>query len=584
MTRTDSIVVGTLVALLATVTGLIAGTGLEPATAEPTPRPSPFVPSTPRPYREGVLGRPVSINPFATRSQADRDLVALVFSGLVRNGPDGALVPDLAERWTIDPAGRVWTFHLRDDGAWHDGTPVTAHDVAYTIATLQDPSYEGPGGASWDGVEVTVSGARTVSFTLADPLGGFLQAATQAIAPAHLLETVPVDALRDHPFGRRPVGSGPFELVSLDDDLAVLAPAGGVDREAAEASDALRSAEPPATDSLTTPRPTVRPGHLRPYLAGIEFRYADDPAELVQRYRAGELDAVSGLPPALAADLASGPDSRLLRYPTTTLTVVVLDLRPAHVEFRDARVRAGLLRGIDRHGLVDDVFAGLATRATIPIPPTSPWYDPASADTAPGDYDRRAALSALKTAGWTRVDGRWRLPKAKKPLAFELISPDKASNPTAFATAAAIAEDWTRLGLAVTHVPLTPAVFAGERLARGEFAAAVLDITLGLDPDLYPLLASSQTLTGGSNVAGVQDAALDTLLVAARAPGTEEARRTAYVALQAQLAKGTYVLPIAFADAPIVVRDSVSGPVVRGLADRADRFWDVLTWRLADDR
>ncbi len=127
-------------------------------------------------------------------------------------------------------------------------------------------------------------------------------------------------------------------------------------------------------------------------------------------------------------------------------------------------------------------------------------------------------------------------------------------------------------------------MFAGERLARGEFAAAVVDITLGLDPDLYPLLASSQTLTGGSNVAGVQDVALDPLLVAARAPGTEEARRTAYVALQAQLAKGTYVLPIAFADAPIVVRDSVSGPVVRGLADRADRFWDVLTWRLADDR
>jgi peptide/nickel transport system substrate-binding protein len=286
----------------------------------------------------------------------------------------------------------------------------------------------------------------------------------------------------------------------------------------------------------------------------------------------------------MAAELASEPGSRLLRYPTTTLTAVILDLRPTHPEFRDAEARQGLLRGIDRAALIESVFAGLANRASTPIPPTSRWHDAAAAAQAPADFDRRAALAALRGAGWTRVDDRWRLPRTRTPYAVELISPDKASDPTVFAAAAAVARDWTRLGVGVEHVPLAPAVFAGERLARGEFAAAVVDITIGPDPDLYPLLASSQTLTGGSNIAGLQDALLDPLLVAARAPGTDEMRRAAYGALQAQLAKGTYILPIAFADAPVVVRDAVSGQVVRDVADPADRFWDVLTWRLADDR
>ncbi len=72
--------------------------------------------------------------------------------------------------------------------------------------------------------------------------------------------------------------------------------------------------------------------------------------------------------------------------------------------------------------------------------------------------------------------------------------------------------------------------------------------------------------------------------MAARKPGTAAAARPAYSALQAQLAKGRYVLPLAFADESIVVRDTLQGPVPRQVADPSDRFWDVLTWRLAADR
>ncbi len=577
MTRTDSFVVGILVVLLALIAGLVGVPALAPA-ASPG-QSATFTPGSAlsRPYREGVLGHPDSISPLTARTQADRDLVALVFAGLVRNGPSGTIVPDLAERWSSDASGTTWTFELRDDARWHDGQPVTAEDVAFTIRTLQDPAYTGPAASSWNEVEVRAVSPRAVVFTLRTALAGFLQATTQPIAPAHLLANVPVGLLGVDPFGRQPVGAGPFALVSVDTDSAELVPAVTVMPNVGP------SASPSSgTDSLATPAPTQRPSRPIPYLPAMEFRYFDTPSALAAAYRAGELDAASGLSPALTAELASAKGSRLVRYPGSTLTAVLLNLRPGHPEFADPAVRTALLAAIDRGALIDRAFAMVAGAASGPIPPSSTLFDPAADPFV--RYDRAAAHAALKKAGWTVSPAGWRLPKATKPLSIELISPDEASNPAAFAAAAAVVQDWKELGLDVSHVPLPPGEFVTDRLVTGTFRAAVADVNVGLDPDLYPLLASSQTLRGGSNVIGLQDSALDVLLVAARGPGPADARATAYARLQQQLAKGRYLLPLAFADESIVVRDTLQGPVVRQVSDAADRFWDVLTWRLAADR
>ena len=67
-----------------------------------------------------------------------------MFAGLVRNGPGGSIVPDLAESWTVDATGATWTFQLREDAVWHDGEPVTAEDVVFTIRVLQDPDHRVP--------------------------------------------------------------------------------------------------------------------------------------------------------------------------------------------------------------------------------------------------------------------------------------------------------------------------------------------------------------------------------------------------------------------------------------------------------
>jgi peptide/nickel transport system substrate-binding protein len=197
-------------------------------------------------------------------------------------------------------------------------------------------------------------------------------------------------------------------------------------------------------------------------------------------------------------------------------------------------------------------------------------------------FDPTAAGKLLAAAGWKRSGGSW-TPKAwPQQIVIELISPEESANPVAYAVAAAVVDAWHGIGLAVRHVPLPAAELIGDRLGKGEFQVAVVPLAIGLDPDLYPLLAASQTRAGGSNVIGLQDPELDKLLVAARTPFDEAARIAAYRALQARLAASTYVLPLAFRNEYVVFRNTVSGPSARPLGTSGDRYWDVLTWRLAD--
>jgi peptide/nickel transport system substrate-binding protein len=531
-----------------------------------------------RPYVEGVLGHATNASPFGARSPADRALVALLFRGLVRLGPGNSIVPDLASRWEVNAAGSQWTFHLRPGLTWQDGQPLTADDVVFTVQALSDSTYAGPGAASWRDVTVTSHDPLTVTLELATPLSGFLVAATQPIAPAHLLgQDAPADLPNDA-FGRHPIGSGPFQLTFLDGSRAILEPSNPVESGPGEGG-GPNFRTPAPTDSLATSAPTAPPRDPVPYLSGIEFLYYDDTASLLAAWDRGTLDAASGLAPADVAQLGATPGSHILRYPGTTLLAVDLNLRAVHVEFQDPAIRRALLAAIDRDGIVANVLAGLATRANGLIPPSSSFFDAGS--NAPVAYSVTAARAALSAAGWKRSGVSW-IPKGSKTaIAISVLSPDVDANPVAFAIADAVALDWRAIGLNATHVTLPPAANLGDRLRTGVFQAVVVPLVIGLDPDLYPLLASSQTRTGGANVSGLQDQALDRLLVAARSPSTEARQAAAYVALQKRLASGLFILPIAFRDEEVVLRDTVSGPTARPIGASGDRFWDVLTWRLA---
>jgi peptide/nickel transport system substrate-binding protein len=574
MNRIDRAVIAGLILVVALAALAIGGPAFAPTGPGPSAAPSVAAAA---PYREGVIGHPTSVNPLAARTQADRDLVALVFEGLVRLDASGDPQPALASSWTSSPDGATWTFRLRADAAWHDGTPVTADDVAFTVGTLQDPGYHGPGAGSWTGVTVTAVDNSTVRFDLDPPIGGFIDLATQAIAPHHLLSATAPAAMAADPFGQAPVGSGPYAMVELTQDHAILDPASSVEHGGGPGPTPEQSIDP-----LATVHPTIRPTGANAALGRIELRFYDDPSTATADFRAGRLDAISGLDPTVAASLAAMPGNRLVRDPMTTLAAVAVNLRPTHPEFADPRSRSGLWLAIDRSGLVQKVYAGLAAPAVGLIPPTSWAFDATASPTVSPDLKK--AVKDLADAGWVRAKDGWRLGKTAPPAQIELLVPDRSVNPTLAAVGSQVAAEWTALGFAVNVREEDPAVIAADHLRTGDFGAVVIAIAVGHDPDLYPLLASSQTRTGGANVFGLQDPVLDRLLEAAREPGALEARKAAFTALQQRLAGGTYLLPIAWPDSVVVLDSRVIGPASRPVADGSERFWDVLTWRLADVR
>ncbi len=579
MNRLDRAVIAGLVLVVVLAAVAIGGPAFAPRDRDPAPSGQPSVAPT-APYREGVLGRPTNINPLAARSQADRDLVALVFPGLVGRDERARPVPALARSWTSTEDGSSWTFTLDPAARWQDGETVTADDVVFTIETLQNTDFHGPGAGSWTGVTVSAVDAGTVRFELTTPLGGFLDLATQPIAPAHLLANTPPGSMADDPFGETPIGSGPYTIVELDRDHAALELSSLV---AAPAPDLASPSIGSSNDPLATVRPTPGSTSAQAVIPRLEFRYFDEAGPLEAAFRAGDLDAVSGLDPSAAAALADAAGARTMRNPSTTLTAIVVNLRPTQPAFTDPRTRAALLGAIDRERIVTVAYGGLATRADGLVPASS-WAVDAAAS-PPLKRDLKAATKALTDAGWTKAKDGWRRAATdKEPQTLELLVADRAVNPVHFAIASQAAADWKALGFAVDVVERDPAILATDHLRTGDFELAVVEIAIGHDPDLYPLLASSQTRTGGANVIGLQDPALDALLETARAPGVEATRIAAYAALQTRLAGGTYLLPIAWPDEVVVLTDRVVGPAVREVADGSERFGDVLTWRLADDR
>ena len=588
MNRRDRAVVGALVLVLVVLGVSIAlprPSPVAPPVEEPTPGPS-LPPEAV--YREGVVGVAESVTPVTARNRAERTLVGLVYSGLVKLGPGASYQPDLAQSWTSSADGTTWTFTIRDDAVWQDGEPVTADDVVYTIEALKSPDAAGGASASWADVTAEAVDEHTVVFRLDSPIAGFLAAATEPLMPAHLLADVPLGELATSEFARLPVGSGPYAITDLDGKHAVLVPTSGILPGAAEpdgapsSSPSLDASASPSAQSAQSAEPSAEPSADAPLpsLDRIEVRFFTDEASLATAFQDGELDGAAGLTAGTNDTLSAVPGIARLRYPTTTLSTVLLNLRPGHKELRDPKVRVALLAAIDRDALVADVLRGDAVRADALVPPRSWAYDATSAGTVP--YDPKAAAKLLESAGWTKKKGKLYAPGSTEPYRMELLSVPAGANPRMAAEAAFVRDSWAALGMDVGLLEV-PVAELSTRLREGKFAASVIDIAQGLEPDLYPILASSQVLSGGSNLEGYQDKDLDKLLEAARAPGAIDVRQTAWKALLAGIAVRQPLLPLAWND-EVMLAQGVDGPEPRLIAHTGDRFWDVLAWRLAADR
>lgn len=161
---------------------------------------------------EGTVGNPQFVNPLLAISDADRDLQSLTYAGLMGLSGEGKIIPVLAQSYTISPDGKTYTFILRPDALFTDGTPVTADDVVFTVKKAQDPALKSPEYADWTGVNVVALDSTTVRFTLAKPYAPFIGLTTLGILPAHLWQNISDSEFPFSTLETNPVSAGPFTV------------------------------------------------------------------------------------------------------------------------------------------------------------------------------------------------------------------------------------------------------------------------------------------------------------------------------------------------------------------------------------
>ena len=139
----------------------------------------------------------------------DMEAKYLVFLSLMTVDQHGSLQGRLARSWEHSPDYREWTFHLRTDVRWHDGIPVTAHDIAFTIDLMRSSS-----DTDYNAFElVTVQDDSTVTIR---PRTSRIFRSDMVFYPKHLLEGLDPARLVEWEFWKQPVGNGPYRFVRLE--------------------------------------------------------------------------------------------------------------------------------------------------------------------------------------------------------------------------------------------------------------------------------------------------------------------------------------------------------------------------------
>lgn len=500
---------------------------------------------------EGIVGPPRFINPILDISQADRDLTELVYSGLARALPDGSIVPDLAEQFQISEDGLTYTFTLRKDAEFHDGTRVTASDVLFTVQAAQNPDIKSPRRADWEGVSVSSLDDRTIVFKLQHAYAPFLENTTLGILPKHLWGSVSAEDFPFSPLNTHPVGSGPYEISSFQTDSTGVA----------------------TNYELSSFKQSV----LRAsYINKITFTFYPNEEELVKAFNAGAVQSIAGISPASLSSLER-TDNTVMRAPLPRVFGVFFNQSRAPV-LADASVRAGLNAAIDKQSLVKTVLLGYGAILDGPIPPgvlaSQPAVKPVNATTSASVYAEKAR-DIFSRGGWTYDEKSLVWTKKKQILSLSLATVD---SPELSLTANKIAEFWRAAGV-VVNVKVYPLSELNTGVLRPRAYDAVLfGEVVGRTLDLFAFWHSSQRNDPGLNLAMYANAKVDTILANARAMTDRKEREESYGPFVSAIAKDE---PAIFLYAPefiYVVPKTLHGVKLGALTTPSERFLGVGDW------
>lgn len=311
---------------------------------------------------------PDSLDPHRSGLAVAVRVFRTIYDSLVVQLPDNTIKPWLATEWTISDDGKSYTFKLRKDAKFHDGTPFNAEAVKYSFDRILDPATKAANSAAllkpYKSSEVIDD--YTIRLDLESPSVAFLGNLSQA-----MLGIVSPTAAKKYgdQFGKKPVGTGPFKFVKWDDNADIK-----VERN---------------PDYAWAPDLVSNKG--RPYVDAITFKIIPEEATRIGSVQSGQVSAAETVPPQNAVALKNDSKLQLLQVNTGGLpyTLFFNQDRPP---WNNVKARQAVQYAVDIDAIVKSLYLGTYERAWSPLAPTTFGYDPSLEHKIKPDLDKANRL------------------------------------------------------------------------------------------------------------------------------------------------------------------------------------------------
>jgi peptide/nickel transport system substrate-binding protein len=451
----------------------------------------------------GLDQEPPTLDPHASPSAVTYQIIASVTENLVYKGPDGKLLPWLAESWTVARDGRSVTFKLRRDVKFHDGTPFNADAVKFNFDRIVDPKFKAGGSraqlAGYAGAKVLDEFSVQVGFET--PYAPFL-----TYAAAGTLSIVSPKAVKESGDGvhTRPVGTGQFmikEYVAKDHATMVRNPA--------------YTRKAPWSD---------RSGPAQ--LETVVWKFIPEAGTRVTTLESGETQGVYAVPAQSLPRLEKNTAVRIEKAPWPGVPRIWL-LNVTRPPMDDVRVRRAINYAIDKDAFLATVYKGTALKAASPL--TAVMLDDPSLKAA-YPFDAAKAKALLGEAGWQPgADGIRTRGGHRLEIVLNAIEYGGGTDPTAQLIQSLLNE----VGIDVKiKAQARPPWYEDNYRCATHGPVMFLRAT---DPDGLFAIFHSSTVGSNFNWSCVKSAKLDQMLEQGRREPDQAKRRAIYLSI-AQLA------------------------------------------------
>lgn len=507
---------------------------------------------------EGIIGTPRFVNPALAVTRADQDMTALVYSGLMKINPDGLLVPDVAESVTVSDDGKTYNVILRQGVTFHDDTPLTAKDVAFTIALVQNSELKSPQRGNWSDVTVEEIGEYELNIILKVAYTPFIENFTLGILPRHIWSELPIEQVPFSLKNTEPIGSGPFSVNKITRDEAGLIKSYSLKKFVNNA---------PVT------------------LGGVDVKFYQNEEGLGNAFTLKQINATAYLPSEITKTLGDNQNYRVIEEPLPRVFAVFFNQNRSPV-LRDTTVRLALGAAIDRPALISSALSGYGVPITTPVPTLSSEVD-SNRLTTEGDTTETPlsrATTILTKGGWIKNNtGGWekRIDGDVRTLTIKL----KTSNTPVFeATAEVIARAWRELGADVQIEQFEQSDLLQTAIRPRDFEALLFGLDMNRAVDLYPFWHSSQREDPGLNISQYANIEVDKLLDKARTATSSEQKEAALLAATNIMGREAPALFLYVPNFVYVIDNRISTPTMTKLSKPSERFMNVGDWHMNTDK